>query len=98
MPEFVGGESAMMQFIQTNVKYPDYEKNKRIIGTCYITFVIEKDGTMTGAKILKGVGGGPGCDKESLRVVNLMPKWIPGLLFGKPARIQFNLPIKFMLR
>jgi TonB family protein len=68
---------------------------KGVTGTVYITFIIEKDGTLTNAKVLRGIGSG--CDEEALRVVNMMPKWNPGEQKGKPVAVQFNLPIKFKL-
>jgi TonB family protein len=98
MPSFKGGEAAMMKFIRKNINYPELERNAGISGTCYITFVVEKDGKITNARILRGVPNGPGCDKEALRVVNKMPKWKPGMQNGKPVRVQFNLPIKYTLK
>lgn len=97
MPSFPGGEQEMMKFIQENVQYPQYEKEHRIVGKCYVTFIVEKDGTIREAKILKGVPFGSGCDAEAIRVVNMMPQWIPGKQNGKEVRVQFNLPIKFSL-
>lgn len=61
----------------------------------YVTFIIETDGSVTNARILRGIGGG--CDKEALRVIENMPKWIAGKQDGKPVRVQFNMPIKFSL-
>ena len=98
MPEFKGGEKARQKFIQKNIEYPQVEKEAGIMGTCYITFVVEKDGTITGAKVLRGVTNGPGCDAEALRVINKMPKWKPGKQNGKKVRVQYNLPIKYVLR
>lgn len=98
MPEFIGGESAMMKFIIDNVNYPRRERNRGITGTCYVTFVIEKDGSVGSVAVKKGVAGGPGCDKESVRVVRLMPNWKPGIQGGKIVRVQFTLPIKYSLR
>lgn len=98
MPEFEGGEQAMMDFVGTNIKYPNSERLKDISGTCYVTFVVEADGRVTNTKILRGVAGGPLCDLEAMRVVNSMPNWTPGTQFGENVRVQFNLPIKFTLR
>ena len=98
MPTFPGGETEMMKFIQKNVQYPQMEKEAGISGTCYITFVVEKDGSITGVDKLRGVSGGPGCDKEAIRVVKLMPAWNVGKQNGRAVRVQFNLPIKFSLR
>jgi protein TonB len=61
----------------------------------YLTFVVEKDGSVTDVRILRGIGGG--CDEEAIRVIHMMPKWNPGLQINKPVRVQFNMPIKFTL-
>ena len=98
MPQFPGGEAAMMKYIQQNVSYPQMEKEGQIQGTCYVTFVVEKDGSITDVKVLRGVSGGPGCDKEAMRVVKSMPAWKAGKQNGREVRVQFNLPIKFTLR
>ena len=98
MPSFKGGEAAMMKFIQKNVKYPVAERNAGISGTCYVTFVVEKSGSISNVRILRGVSGGKGCDKEAVRVVSKMPKWKPGKQNGKLVRVQYNLPIKYTLK
>lgn len=98
MPTFPGGDAEMMKFIQKNVQYPQVEKEAGISGTCYVTFVVEKDGSITDVKVLRGVSGGPGCDKEAMRVVKSMPGWKAGKQNGREVRVQFNLPIKFTLR
>lgn len=98
MPAYVGDMEALMKFIKENVKYPKSEELDGISGFCYITFVVEKDGSITEAKILKGILNGPLCNQEALRVVKLMPSWVPGTQNGRPVRVQFNLPIKFTLR
>jgi protein TonB len=98
MPTFPGGEAEMMKYIQKNVQYPQVEKEAGVSGTCYVTFVVEKDGNITDVKVLRGVNGGPGCDREAIRVVKSMPNWKPGKQNGREVRVQFNLPIKFTLR
>ncbi|MBA3705472.1 MAG: energy transducer TonB [Bacteroidetes bacterium] len=98
MPDFPGGINEMMKFIQKNVQYPQVEKEAGISGTCYVTFVVEKNGSITDVKVLRGVSGGPGCDKEAQRVVKSMPSWKPGKQNGREVRVQFNLPIKFTLK
>ena len=95
---FPGGELEMMKYIQKSVQYPQVEKEANITGTCYVTFVVEKNGTITDVKILRGVSGGPGCDKEAIRVVKSMPAWKAGKQNGHEVRVQFNLPIKFTIR
>lgn len=86
-PEYSGGHTEMMNFIRKNLKI---KKNTK--GTIYVTFIIEKDGSLTEPRVLRGIS--PAADAEALRVVSLMPKWIPATLQGKPVRVRFNLPIK----
>lgn len=97
MPTFPGGETQLIKFLKTNLKYPPNEKAAHITGNCYITFVIEKDGSVHHIKMLKGVDGGAGCDREVMRVINLMPAWKPGKYHGEYVRTQFNLPIRFVM-
>jgi periplasmic protein TonB len=94
-PAFPGGDAARMKFLQDNIKYPQMARESGIQGTVYVTFVVERNGSVTDVKILRGIGGG--CDEEALRVVQNMPKWEPGKQRGKPVRVQFNMPIKFTL-
>ena len=97
-PEFPGGTDSMFAFIQRNIRYPEEAKRSGIEGRVFVTFVVEKDGQVSDAKILRDIGGG--CGEEAIRVVNIMPKWLPGSLRigGEPARMQFNLPIMFKLK
>ena len=94
-PQFPGGEESRHSFIRENTRYPKTANGKGIQGTVYVTFVVEPNGSLTGIKILRGIGGG--CDEEALRVVNVMPKWLPGKQKGKPVRVQLNMPIKFVM-
>lgn len=94
-PEFPGGLDSMYAFIQKNLIYPEKAKAEGIEGRVFITFTIEKDGSVSNVKILRGIGGG--CDEAAKEVVEKMPKWKPGTQRGKPVRVQFNLPIKFEL-
>lgn len=98
MPEFPGGVGKMKKFISENLQYPQSEKESAISGTVYITFVVEIDGSLTDIKVLRGIPGGPGCDKEALRVVKIMPKWVAGKQNGRVVRVRYNLPIKFFLK
>jgi protein TonB len=70
-------------------------RESSIQGTVYVTFVVERDGSVTDVRVLRGIGGG--CDEEAIRVIKAMPKWNPGKQRGKPVRVQFNMPIKFTL-
>ncbi len=96
MPEFPGGRAALMKYLATNIKYPPYAKEAGIQGRVFINFVVERDGSITAVKVLRGIGGG--CDEEAVRVVKAMPKWKPGMQRGKPVRVSFNLPVKFTLQ
>lgn len=95
-PKFPGGIEALYKYLAENITYPQQAKDSGIQGRVYVTFVVEKDGSITGAKVLRGIGGG--CDEEALRVVNAMPKWTPGKQLGEPVRVQFNLPVVFKLK
>ena len=95
-PEFPGGIDALYKYLAENITYPQQAKDNGIQGRVYVTFVVEKDGSITGTKVLRGIGGG--CDEEALRVVEAMPKWTPGKQLGEPVRVQFNLPIVFKLQ
>jgi periplasmic protein TonB len=85
----------LLAFLYSKIKYPEIARQNEIEGTVYIKFVIEKDGSVSTATILRDIGGG--CGDEAVRVVNAMPKWTPGKQRGRPVRVQFNLPIKFKL-
>jgi hypothetical protein len=95
MPSFPGGDNARLNFIFENLSYPSIAKEKKIQGIVYTTFIVEKDGTLSDIKIHKGIGGG--CDEECIRIVKLMPKWIPGKHNGNVVRVLYYLPFKFTL-
>ena len=95
MPEFPGGTEKFMEYLSGNIKYPEAAKDKNISGRVFIQFVIEKDGSVTNVKVMRGIGGG--CDEEAVRVVKAMPKWKPGKQKGKPVRVSYILPIVFKL-
>jgi TonB family protein len=86
----------LLKFIYDNIVYPTYARMNDIQGTVVVSFIVEKDGSITGAKIVRAIGGG--CDEEVLRLMSLMTeKWEPGMQRGEFARVQFNLPIRFRL-
>ncbi len=95
MPEFPGGDEARLKFLADNIEYPKIAKESGIQGTVYATFVIDTNGRITDAKILRGIGGG--CDEEMLRVLSLMPTWKAGKQAGKKVRVQFTMPMRFTL-
>jgi protein TonB len=96
MPEFPGGDDSLHNYVMKNLEYPASAVQSSVQGRVFVTFVIEEDGSVTNVRILRGIGGG--CDEEAVRVVSMMPKWIPGKQRGQPVRVQFNLPIKFTLQ
>lgn len=94
-PSYPGGNKAMLQFLASNIVYPDSAHAKNIQGTVAATFVVDKDGSVTNASIVRDIGDG--CGEEVLRVLALMPKWTPGEVDGKPVKVRFTLPVRFRL-
>ena len=94
-PEYPGGTEAMYKYLRDNMRYPTMAREAGIQGTVFVTFVVERDGSITNVEIVRGIGGG--CDEEAIRVVRSMPKWNPGKQRNQPVRVQFNLPVRFML-
>ncbi len=93
--EFPGGMDSMYAYIGENLKYPELAKEKGIEGRVFVSFIIEKDGSISNVKILRGIGGG--CEEAAVEMIKNMPRWKPGKQRGKPVRFQFTLPIKFEL-
>ena len=98
MPEYKGGMDAMFAFIKKNLNYPDYEKRNEIQGNVYVRFVVEKDGTLTRPEILRSVDGAKNFDSEVLRVIQEMPKWIPGENNGEKVPVYMTIPFQFKLK
>ena len=94
-PSFPGGEEARIRYLQENLRYPQMAREAGIQGTVFVTFVVERDGSVTDVRVIRGIGGG--CDEEAIRVVRNMPRWTPGRQRGQPVRVQFNMPIRFVL-
>lgn len=94
-PEFPGGGDALKNYFQSNMLYPQLAKDKGIEGRVNISFVVEKDGSISNIKILRDIGGG--CGEEAVRIAKSMPKWKPGKLRGKVVRSQVNTSVKFSL-
>ncbi len=94
-PEYPGGNQARLSFLAKKIHYPLDAIESGIQGTVYIQFIVEKDGSVTNAKVIRGVS--PSIDKAALKAVKQMPKWKPGTQDGKAVRAQFNMPVKFML-
>ena len=96
MPEYPGGMSELMKYFSTNMRYPKEAQSKGIQGRVIVQFVVEKDGSITDAKVMKPVD--PQLDAEALRAVNAMPKWTPGKQRGKAVRVRYTLPVMFHLK
>lgn len=94
--EFPGGQAAMMKWLSNNIRYPENAQANGISGRVVVKFVVEKDGSISGASVVKGVDRD--LDQEALRVVKRMPKWQPGKNNGQPVRSYFNLPVTFRLQ
>ena len=95
MPQFPGGSAAMIQYLSKNVHYPEEAFKNGIQGHVIASFTVEKDGSISGAHIVKSVA--PQLDAEALRVVNSMPNWTPGMQDGKPVAVRYTVPISFKL-
>jgi protein TonB len=96
MPEFPGGMPAMIEFLQTNLKYPKDAIKQQVGGRVMVMFVVETDGTLSNVRVAKKVF--PSLDSEAVRVVKTMPKWKPGKEKGRPVRVNFTLPVVFSLK
>ncbi len=95
MPQFPGGDEGRTNFLMNNLKYPAKAIEKGIQGKVFVSFVVEKDGSIGNVKLLRGID--ESCDAEAVRVVSSMPKWQPGKQNGEAVRVQFNMPISFKL-
>ena len=96
MPQFPGGEAALMQYLSQNIRYPKEAMEAKTQGRVIVQFVIEKDGSISGAHVVKSVN--PQLDAEALRVVNAMPNWTPGTQNGQTVRVKYAVPISFRLK
>lgn len=93
---FPGGPTKLYEYLAKNIKYPQQARETGTQGKVYLTFVVERDGSITDIKILRDIGSG--CGEEAIRVVKSMPKWQPAKQRGKVVRQQFNLPVNFSLQ
>ena len=93
MPEFPGGMPAMMEFLQTNIKYPKDAIKQNVGGRVMVMFVVEPDGSLSNVRVARKVF--PSLDAEAVRVVKAMPKWKPGKEKGRAVRVNFTLPVVF---
>lgn len=95
MPQFPGGSSALFEYLSKNIQYSKAAKKNGIQGRVLVSFIVEKDGSISNAKVEKSVE--PSLDEEALRVVTAMPKWVPGKRNGVPVRVKYTVPVTFRL-
>lgn len=96
MPEFPGGETALMEYISKNLKYPEEMQKMGIQGKSVVYFVVMKDGSIGNIEILRSAT--KGLDEEAIRVIKSLPTWKPGLLDGEPVSVFYTLPVNFNLK
>ncbi|HEY1025242.1 MAG TPA: energy transducer TonB [Sphingobacteriaceae bacterium] len=95
VPEFTGGQRELSRYLATNLKYPAAARQNNVQGKVYVSFVVEKNGDLSGIYVIKGIGGG--CDEEAMKVLRNSPAWKPGTVAGKPVRTSYTLPITFRM-
>lgn len=95
-PVFPGGTQAFYKYIASTLKYPGVARLLGLTGKVYLTFVVDRDGSVTDVKPIKCLGAG--CESEAVRVVSMSPKWQPGIQKGRPVRVMYTMPITFDLR
>ena len=96
-PEFPGGMKKLMEFLSKNIKYPRISRDNGSQGRAIVRFTVNTDGSIQDAEVVKS-SGDIYLDKEAIRLVESMPKWIPGRQSGKPVRVKFTLPVNFRLQ
>ena len=95
MPQFPGGDQAMMEYLKKNLRYPIVARENEVQGRVIVRFVVNEDGKVSDVVIMRDIGSG--CGQEAVRVVKMMPKWLPGKQNGKPVKTYFTLPVTFRL-
>ena len=96
MPSFPGGQGALMQYLANNIKYPVVAQENGVQGRVVVSFVVERDGSITDVQVVRSVD--PSLDREAQRVVRNMPRWIPGKQNGQAVRVKYNVPVAFRLQ
>lgn len=97
MPEFPGGQEALIFYLKKSIRYPKECVKNNITGKVYVRFVVNEDGNISDTEIIKS-SGNILLDEEAMRVVNSMPAWKPGKQQGKNVKVHFTLPINFSLK
>lgn len=95
MPEFPGGNNGLTEWLSKNTKYPKEAKDNNEQGRVVVSFVVDKDGKATDAKVVRSIS--PTIDKEAMRLIEVMPRWTPGKKDGQPVAVRFTLPMTFKL-
>ena len=95
MPSFPGGGEAIEKYLNDNIKYPELARENDVQGRVEVSFVVERDGTLSNIRVARGVD--PFLDKEAKRVILSMPRWKPGKKDGKEVRVRYKLPVTFRL-
>ena len=95
-PTFPGGQAALLQWLGQNIHYPAVAEEQGIQGRVVVSFVVEKDGSISSVQVVRGVD--PSLDKEAVRVVKAMPRWTPGKQNGQAVRVKYNVPVTFKLQ
>lgn len=96
MPSYPGGDKALLEWLGKNTKYPPIAQENGIQGKVYVSFIVEKDGSVTDVKVVRSVD--PNLDKAAIEAIKKMPKWKPGMQTGKPVRCRFTQPVVFKLQ
>lgn len=95
LPSFPGGDAAFSNFLSKAIRYPKTARDQNIQGRVFISFIVEKDGSLNDIKVLRDIGSG--CGPEAVRVLSESPKWIPGMQKGELVRVAFTMPVNFSL-
>jgi TonB family C-terminal domain len=96
MPQFPGGDAELLKYVSSNLRYPTIAAENGIEGLVVVRFVVNKDGVVSDAEVLRSLD--PSCDKEAIRVVRSMPKWVPGKQNGRNVAVYYTLPVRFQLQ
>ena len=96
MPEYPGGQAALFEYLQKNVKYPADAEKKKVEGRVLVTFVVNTDGSITDIEVVRKTF--PSLDAEAVRVISGMPRWKPGEQKGQKVRVKYTVPLSFRLK
>jgi protein TonB len=95
-PSFPGGQQKLNDYFKANLKYPAVAHVNNVQGKVFVTFVVERDGSLSNIKVLRGIGSG--CDEEAIRLLIHCPKWNPGIQSNTAVRVQYMVPVTFQLQ